>query len=248
MPYLNIHWKGYPHHRLPRIRLPSTRRASARSRSISQARPALGKRKSRFFRVRRRRALSRSSHTSSIALRARRRVSVRARHNIQAFGWDTDLAGQASTVSASTIRAGPKSNHLSVPQDTVAGSTVIEFESTDGAASSTVKAAKPQQENAYSLKRVAEVPVYWTKSSKPLDEILPSITSNCKPSAAKTGEEYCDCEPIGGTWTYDPRIGPKSPTGTRSKSIAPQQKSTAATRRPTATSRVSAKEKQQSKF
>lgn len=253
MPYIDIHWKGRPHRRLPRIRLPSNRRTPTRSRSNSHAGP-LGKRKKPLFRIRRKK--SPSSHTSSIirarkreSLRARKHASLRARQNVQAFGWDSELGGQVSTAkSASTIKPGRKSNTLVVPQNNITDSTVIEFDSTDGAASSAIRAVKRPQENTYSLKPVVEVPVYWTKPRQTPDEKKPSVTTNRTVSITKEGGEFCDCEPIGGTRTYDPKIVPESPTGVRSKSIAAQSKTIAPTRRPTAKSRVSTKENRQANF
>jgi len=238
MPYLNIHWKGYPHHRLPRIKLPSARPPTVRSRSNSQAGarsplgPTLAQRKKPRFRIRRRRALTRSS---SAALQTRRRASLRARQNIQVFGWNTDLAGLASSArSTSTIRPTAKPKKFA-PTQNITSSTVVEFESTDGAASSSISKVKPQQrENAHFLKPVTEVPVYWTKSGKPQKQKKPSIVTNRQnTSLARKRGSSCDCEPIGASRTYDTRIDPKSQTGTQKKSKPGQPKSFVTTRRST---------------
>lgn len=229
MSQLNPHWKGCPHHHLPRInRVSSGRRASARSRSISHARPALEKRKRDFFRGFRiplRRALSRRTSHSSATRQARRRASLRARHHIQAFGWNTDLAGQTSTErSTSTIRAEPGSSQFSTPQDTIAGITITE--TTDRASSWRHETAKHRQEHDSGLKPVTEVPVYWTISKK-IQETKPLITSNQQPCPVKGGE-VCEREPGGGKQTVDP-IDPKSSTETRSKSKPAQARLAAAT-------------------
>ncbi len=177
MPNIKIHWKGCPHHRLPRIRVASTPRTSVRTRSQLAAEQVLrvplgrpldeARKKQRFhfrhFRRGRGRS-SRSNGTSSVA-RSRRRASWRARHHIQAFGWGTSQAELASRRIFETASVRPQSsisvvltsrlrNHQ--PQDNA-------ILSTDGAASSSVrrvKAYSQDPEKLYSLMHVAEVPVY----------------------------------------------------------------------------------------
>ena len=172
MPF-NIHWKGCPHH-LPRIRTASSRSASIRGWNaahtaaedvfrlpISSAFQLLRKKQKA-----KRRQLSRSSHSSAAAVRARKRASVRARRDIQVFGWDSPRGALTNsslrTRSApSSIKANARAKPQSQPQNFVNGSTV--GDSTDGALNSLLgpsKATKP--ENQYSLMQFAEVPVYWT--------------------------------------------------------------------------------------
>ncbi|KAF8854967.1 hypothetical protein BDZ45DRAFT_24002 [Acephala macrosclerotiorum] len=173
MPYLNLHWKRYPHH-LPKIRVASTPSVTIRNRSTAAARQvtraplgrifeeARERKKQRFFRVRRRRG--RSSRASVVE--ARRRASQRAKQNIQVFGWDSPNAGLASRATTelyfesrqSTPRPPkrpPPARPLSHELD--ADSTIA---STDGAGNPIIRQTfKPKKaDNRYSLMHVAETP------------------------------------------------------------------------------------------
>lgn len=107
MPSMNITWKGYPHNRLPRIRLPSRYRSSSHGRHTSRLRAIrellsspLWHRGKKHFRVRKRSPLSRSSRISTPTLEIRRRVSQRARHSIQASFWNHVRHGTHNRSSA----------------------------------------------------------------------------------------------------------------------------------------------------
>ncbi|KAH7417537.1 hypothetical protein BKA64DRAFT_302755 [Cadophora sp. MPI-SDFR-AT-0126] len=176
MPNFNIHWKGYPHHRLPRIRVVSTRRNLVQSRSFSTPGQAsrtqshlknVKESKKRPLKIQFRRQRMRGSRASSSILRARRLASVRARHNIQVFGWDTPGAELASRVTKKTGSGNRTPNRRSIsganqrpePKDDSA------IPSTDGTASSVARRlspAKRKSENVYSLRHITKVPVYWT--------------------------------------------------------------------------------------
>lgn len=192
MPNFNVHWKGCPHHRLPRIRVVSTPRTSIRTRSQIAAEQALriplgtaleeARKKQRFdFRFRRRRG--RSSRSTSTVVRSRRQASQRARQHIQVFGWGTSQAELASRYTIGSTGSGRPPNRPRAsakpsaalqsqpPQD-----SIVPF--TDGAASSSlrqVKAYKREPENLYSLMHVAEVPIYW-KSGKNVNRRNPPST------------------------------------------------------------------------
>jgi hypothetical protein len=176
MPNIKIHWKGRPHHHLPRIRVASTPRNSVRSRSQLAAEQVLrvplgnsllqARKKQRFnFRFRRRRGRSSRSTGTSAVVRSRRHAIQRARQHIQVFGWAASQAKLANRRTFETASIRPQSSRSvgttsglrnQHPQDSV-------IPSTDGAASSSVrrvKAYKREPENLYSLMHVAEVPAY----------------------------------------------------------------------------------------
>jgi hypothetical protein len=170
MPYINLHWKGYPHN-LPKIRAASTPSVSVRNRSNAAAQQVLGiplgaaleekRKKQRFFRVRRRQG--RSSRASATA-QARRQASQRARQNIQVFGWDTpnaELASKATTEvyfgSRHSTPRPPRVTPLHIEDLQNESESVIP--STDGAASSLVRRTfKPKKPESYSLMQVTELP------------------------------------------------------------------------------------------
>lgn len=235
----NIHWKGHPHRRLPRIRIAPIRGTSVRSSSIPgivavdsiQLRRPLGpnlerERKKQRFAFRRRR--SRKSCSSSSALRTRKLASLRARQHIQVFGWDPEAASKVDTLRGSRY---PSSTKLRAdfrppenPQDTASGTTIID--SHDGASGSVCRpifSTKPviQRENLYSLMHVAEVPVYWS-AKKPVNRKKTSIASN---RAIKRSGEcvhvgpldlvsrrriYRSPQRVGRSRTYDSRIDPRA--------------------------------------
>jgi hypothetical protein len=208
MPSFNVHWKGCPHHRLPRIRVASTPRTSIRTRSQIAAEQALriplgtaleeARKKQRFnFRFRRRRG--RRSRSTSTIVRARKHASQRARQHIQVFGWGTSQAEPASRYTIRSTGSGRPPNRTRAgtrhspalenqcPEDSI-------LPSTDGAASSSVrraKAYKREPEYLYSLMHVAEVPIYW-KSGKIANPKKSSFYSDRLSihSARKPGAEY----------------------------------------------------------
>ena len=228
MPNLNIHWKGYPHHRLPRIRVVSARRNSVQNRSLStsgqSSRTHLKSKnekenKKRHFILQFRRQRMRGSRASSV-LRARRRASVRARQNIQVFGWDTPGAELASRVTEKT-----GSGHWTKYSRSRSGAALRKGQedsavpSTDGAASSVarrLKPAKKKSENAYSLRHIAKVPVYWTadpparvdKASYNPDKLCSAQRSD--PLQA-TSNQILSRRATEGRRIYDTRIDPFIP-------------------------------------
>jgi hypothetical protein len=230
MPNFNIHWKGYPHRRLPRIRVASTSGTTVRSRSIPRIVTADSiqlerERKKQRFAFRRRQA--RQSRSSSSAARARKHASLRARQHIQVFGWDANIASKASTIKtksvASAIRAPQQPPTPTAPEDTFSQTTVID--SNDGAAASACRFKNSNQpEKLYSLMHVAEVPVYWS-TNKPSSRRKPFISSSrALMRASKSVGEYAHVKPldpvsrrrssrpprrVGKSRTYDARIDPR---------------------------------------
>ena len=153
MQNIKIHWKGYPHHRLPRIRVASSPHNSVRTRSQLAAeqvlRTPLGtsieqeRKKHRFnWRLRRRRGRSSRSAGTLAVVRSRRHAIHRARQHIQVFGWgasQAELANRGTFETASVTRPQEslelrtRSGALNQQQpDSV-------IPSTDGAASSSVR-------------------------------------------------------------------------------------------------------------
>ncbi|KAL2072823.1 hypothetical protein VTL71DRAFT_12166 [Oculimacula yallundae] len=177
MPNYNIHWKGYPQYRLPRIRVVSSRRNLVQSRSASASEHSSvthsqikneKENNKRPFRIQFLRRRVRGSRASSSVVRARHRASVRAKHHIQVFGWDTpgaELASKAATEDIeSRKRALNKSSRSGAPLQPGPRDS-SELPSTDGAASSVarrLKQPRKKSENGYSLRHIAKVPVYWT--------------------------------------------------------------------------------------
>jgi hypothetical protein len=211
MPNIKIHWKGCPHHRLPRVRVASTPRNSVRIRSQLAAEQVLrvplgssleqARKKQRFnFRLRRRRGRSSRSTGRSAVVRSRRHASQRARQHIQVFGWGASQAELASRRTFETASIRPQSSRSvgttpglrnQQPQDSV-------IPSTDGAGSSSVRQVKAYTrgpENLYSLMHVAEVPVYWKSrniESRKRSSLGPdrlSIHSARRPGA-EVGEDF----------------------------------------------------------
>lgn len=200
MPNLDIYWKGYPHHRLPRIRVISTRRNSVPTRSLSTSGHSSRtlaqfsnkkENKKRPFQIQFRRRRVRSSRAPSSVVRARRRASVRARHNIQVFGWDTpdaELASKVTTELAGSKDLSPYRESTSRPNLRPTQDDSV-IPSTDGTASSVPRGPKPPKKtatNAYSLRHVARVPVYWTAAHQQTQE-KPSFNSDRLYSAPRTG-------------------------------------------------------------
>jgi len=181
MPNIKIYWKGYPHHRLPRVRVASTPRNSVRTRSQLAAEQVVGvpfgnsleeaREKLRFNwrlrRRRRRRARSSRSAGASTVVQSRRHASQRARQHIQVFGWGASQAKLANRGTFETASVRPQSSRSLCTKSGLRNQhpqpdSVIP--STDGAASSTigrVKSYKPEPQTLYSLMHVAQVPVYW---------------------------------------------------------------------------------------
>lgn len=175
---LGIHWKGYPHHRLPRIRVVSTRRNSALSRRLSNPGHSSStsstfrlrnekENKKRSFGIKFRRRRAPVSRAASSVVRSRRRASARARYNIQVFGWDksgAEFASKATTeidfesgYCAPTQRLKPRTTLRSHLREDSG------IPSTDGAASSAARPVKPSKSSdAYSSRQLAKVPGYWT--------------------------------------------------------------------------------------
>jgi hypothetical protein len=245
MPNFNIHWKGHPRRRLPRIRVASASRASIHSRSVTRTatqkslRVLLGgivvqDRKTGGFRLRFRRRRGRSSRSTSSAVQARGRASQRAQQNIQAFGWTASGAELASKVTSERVesrgssvsaRAGSETPQVQDPSESG-------IPSTDGAGSSTVRKSittKQQSKSPYSLMHVAEVPIYWGDQKKPtLHPDRLSIHSRRRTAGeyshvgaldpVSRRSTYRSVQTRGGSRTYDSRIDPKSRAQSRTKS------------------------------
>lgn len=184
MPNIKIHWKGCPHHRLPRIRVASTPRNSVRTRSQLAAEQVLQvplgkpldqarkKQRINFRRFGRRRGRSSRSTGISSVVRSRRHASRRARHHIQAFGWGTSQAELASRKTFETASIRPHSSRSVVITSELRNQQRQDnaIPSTDGAASSSVRRVKAYSrdpEKLYSLVHVADVPAYLkTRNTK----------------------------------------------------------------------------------
>ncbi|PBP24572.1 hypothetical protein BUE80_DR004415, partial [Diplocarpon rosae] len=176
MPNFNIHWKGYPHYRLPRIRVVSTRHNSIQSRSLSTSgrssrtasrapyREGNSKQPTRIHFQRRR---ARASRAASSVARARRRAFVRARHHIQVFGWDTPGAELASRVTNESTGSRHPAPYRRSGSRVLLRSLCQEdsgIPSADGAASSAVRKINPSKKKsgAYLPRNPVKVPVYWS--------------------------------------------------------------------------------------
>ena len=238
MPNFNIHWRGYPHRHLPRIRVASSSGTSVRSRRVPRIavadsnRQPLGaelerQRKKQRFIIRRHR--SRKSRCSSAA-RARKHASLTARQHIQVFGWDAEIASRANTLHTESVpssikaRAGSRPPVAPVsPQETISQTTVID--SHDGAGSSAFRCKKtPQPENLYSLMHVAEVPVYWTINKPKYRKRASIVSSRALTRASRRAGEYAHVglldpvnrqrthrtpQQVGRNRIYDSRIDPR---------------------------------------
>ncbi|CZS94360.1 uncharacterized protein RAG0_04382 [Rhynchosporium agropyri] len=121
----------------------------------------------RPFRIHFLRRRVRDLRASSSVVRARRRASARAKHNIEVFGWDTPDAELASKVTTPEIevrnrvvnrRSGSGANLRPAPRSNSG------IPSTDGAANSVTRRSNTRKKSkkGYSLKYIAKVPVYWT--------------------------------------------------------------------------------------
>ncbi|KAH7363841.1 hypothetical protein BKA65DRAFT_389855 [Rhexocercosporidium sp. MPI-PUGE-AT-0058] len=246
MPNFNIHWKGYPHHRLPRIRVVSARRNSVQSRSLPTSRQNSRihskiknekENKKQPFKIQFRRRRVRGSRASSSVVRTRRRASLRARHNIQVFGWDTPGAELASKVTTEETGPGyrtpsPRSRSGATLRPEPQDNSIIP--STDGTASSVARRPnlpKKKSENAYSLRHIAKVPVYWTAdhpSKRENSAFNPDrlySAQRAEPLQAASNR-ISSHRPTEGSRTYDTRIDPLSPIASqrRRTSVRPQIK------------------------
>ncbi|KAE9381323.1 hypothetical protein N431DRAFT_457922 [Stipitochalara longipes BDJ] len=215
MPNIKLHWKGYPHHRLPRIRVASTPRNSVRTRSQLAAEQVLraplgdsieqARKNYRLnWRLRRRRGRSSRSVGISAAVRSRRHAIQRARQHIQVFGWgasQAELASRGTFETASVIKP-QASRRVGI----TAGLRIAQpkpdsvIPSTDGAASSSVRRVKAytrEPERLYSLTHVTEVPVYWKSRNA---ENRKRSTSRSDRSSTHTtrrpGAEYAHFGPL----------------------------------------------------
>ncbi|KAI9053259.1 hypothetical protein LZ554_002226 [Drepanopeziza brunnea f. sp. 'monogermtubi'] len=169
--HLDIHWKGYPYHHLPRIRVVSTRPNSIHTRSSTSS----GQNSSKIPRIpndkenrnwpfgiqfRRRRAPA--SRAASYVVRSQGRASVRARHSIEVFGRATSGAEPASEA---TTEVAFGSGYRALARRTVFRPESPEdsgFHSTDGPASTSARRVRPPKSEAYSVRSLSEAPVYWT--------------------------------------------------------------------------------------
>jgi hypothetical protein len=212
MPNFNIHWKGCPHRRLPRIRVASTPHTSIRTCSQIASKQVLQiplggaleqARKKQGFNFRLRRRRGRSSRSTS-AVRSRRQAAQRARQHIQVFGWGTsqaDLASkptfETSALDSSSIRAKVGTRSSAVRRNPRPQSSVIL--SLDGAARSSIRrirAYKREPENLSSLMHVAEVPLYW-KTGKAANQKESSNPDRLNiHSARRPGAEYAHVGPL----------------------------------------------------
>jgi len=114
-----------------------------------------------------RRQRARLSRAFSSAARARRCASLRARHKIQAFGWNSSQAELTSKVTTPNTGSNASSKPSSKPRTIIRKSRETPIDSTDGAGASALRPVKQQKthlENLYSLMHVTEVPIYWTPS------------------------------------------------------------------------------------
>jgi hypothetical protein len=251
---LGIHWRGYPHRRLPRIRVVSNRRLSAYNPSIAHAaaenasRYRLGsaleqeRRKDQKPRIhkfgfrRRRNRSSRSSRSTAIATRARRRASVRARHNIQIFGWNTPEAEISSRVSTEKANSGhclskKRPTSISVTPLREVQTEIIAVDSKDGASGSIFRKSRSRPENLYSLIHIPEDPhpLCWSKQIPSTESQPPRRAdySHIRPlgTVSNGSKNLSPCH-VDRRRTYDPRIDPRrARSPPRNKSVVPPSSS-----------------------
>lgn len=237
---LKIHWKGSPHHHLPRIRFASKSRVSSHNRSHANAAAEnvltrtlssqlVRERKKARFGVGKNRS-ARSSRSSCSAVRTKhKRDTRRAREHIQMFGWDMHQAHLASRSSgASTVTRGrhnveppPAKSTAEVPsgqnpEDTVTHSTLTT--SNDGAVSSCMRKPKVERpEERYSLMHVTEVPVYWSSSKRAAarKKIAPLFNKDYTPMATKHASEYAHVGSLGTVSRQKPSRSPQDVMSSR---------------------------------
>ncbi len=135
MPQFSIHWKGYPHHRLPRIRVTSPQYDSVSARGyaqfaaleVSQLPYSLALQKARLqHRVRNRRRKC-ISHRSVGYIVASRRTSQRAKSNVRLSGVEGPLGELEAPVYTNRLSASPLrlSSDLFVSAETSSNPSVM---------------------------------------------------------------------------------------------------------------------------
>ncbi|KAK2628339.1 hypothetical protein QTJ16_002985 [Diplocarpon rosae] len=234
MPNFNIHWKGYPHYRLPRIRVVSTCQNSVQSRSLSTSgrssrtasrAPYQEGNSKQLFRTQFRRRRVRSSRAASSVARARRRASVRARHHIQVFGWDTPGAELASRVTNESTGPRHLASHRRSGSKVLLRSLSREdsgIPSTDGAASSAVREINPSKKkaSAYPPRNSVKVPVYWSaghpspKDSSSNPDLIYSAQKAVPLREASNRILTNPSSTFERKRTYDTKVDPERPTFT----------------------------------
>ncbi|TAQ88424.1 hypothetical protein B7494_g3284 [Chlorociboria aeruginascens] len=186
-------------------------------------------RKKQRLKLRRRRI--RSSGTYSV-LQARRRVSQRARQNIEVFGWATPLAELSRKGSYLTTDLKPRiTKDTSKPRLRYSSTQRSFVASTDGAGNAvakkfaSIKSRSIPKKTVYSLMQVSEAPAYWG-SMKPVDV-------NKSMSTRSADAEYAHVGSLGTvskgatnsgnqrSGTYDPRVTPEKPVCQPSTSKTP---------------------------
>ena len=236
---LRTHWKGYPHHHLPRIRCASSSFTPTRNQSLSHeaakqvsrkpfSAALLQERLKRRIKLGRRRV--RRSRSSSSVASARRRNTERAQQHIQVFGWETPQAEMASRTSKMTLvnhnldvpSGGATVGSLPVSNTTHPSTLTSSVDST--AASCARKAKITSQVNYPIVKKVVEVPIYWRRSTERKDRlsswvISKDVTStsrsplrklHAEPSGtASVPKSYHDPQAINQNRNFDHRIDPK---------------------------------------
>ncbi|EKD17241.1 uncharacterized protein L3040_008885 [Drepanopeziza brunnea f. sp. 'multigermtubi'] len=169
--HLDIHWKGYPYHHLPRIRVVSTRPDSIHTRSSTSSEqnskilriPNDKENRNWPFGIQFRRRRAPASRAASYVVRSQGRASVRARHSIEVFR--RAISG-AEPASEATTGATFGSGYRALARRTVFRPESPEdsgFHSTDGPASTSARRVRPPKKSeAYSLRSLSKAPAYWT--------------------------------------------------------------------------------------
>ncbi|KAF4627669.1 hypothetical protein G7Y89_g10487 [Cudoniella acicularis] len=239
MPHFNIHWKGCPHRRLPRIRSASV---GSRSRSLAQIaaeevrrRPLSAEleRERRKQRLANRRRQGRSSKTSSAAVQVRKRSSRPVRYSsTQSLGRSTSqiylvrgITGERIVSRNLVERSRSVSNSPPISPHVRSKDAAVDFKPGDRVGGSTSRTPRSQQpNNIYPVTGVADTRAYWTSAS-PVNRKRPFDTSLSTQITPKfTGEEGLRRKPARqrnnrplhtASWgrNYDPRIYPNHATG-----------------------------------
>jgi hypothetical protein len=219
MQQLNIHWKGYPHHHLPRIRVASSHQSSAHDHFRSQ--PASGNairlpfslepEKCREKQRATVRPQKRSSRHSSGDATIQRRASRSVEQGVDTFQWNTPHTvpiegheGGDEYLSPANIN---RSSHGSGCFTNVILSTVVPPKEICG------------EENCYSRTHTTRAPVYQSNQKSAFPRATPN-ESRRSPLLRRTGVEYAHAGPadcVRKNRAYD-----RSPTSKRRRTHGPR--------------------------
>lgn len=220
MTYLKVHWKGRPHHH-PQIRVISSH-SYVGNRTIAQVAaeqvvhrpfspPLIKARRRQVCKVFLRTCRSRNSRRSSSTIITVRKRTLRAKHNLQVYGWDSSTAEVANfqghrhpSFAQISVPVRPRS---ALPAHIVVRRTTT-IPSVDGAACSISRRSEDsllEKENREVTVNFSNAPSYATTNHIPprITTQSPTVsTLSTQPHSVYTGN------PEGRHRTYDPRITP----------------------------------------